>query len=77
MTERKNKPTLEDTFAMMLGDEYCDIHGVDCNAKSDGFGNTFYHCPLCKAESAAADVERIRKMNESIAFADFHTKTDA
>lgn len=68
---------LAETFALMQGDEFCEIHKTKCVAKSDGFGNTFYHCPACLAASEKADADRIRKMNADIAFADFHARTDA
>lgn len=77
MTSEEQSAALTETFGMMAGDEYCEIHGQKCVATSDGFGNTFYNCPQCMRERDENDRQRIAKMNVDIEFANWHARTDA
>lgn len=66
---------LAETFSMMMdGDDFCSIHQCATVPSIHGPAPV---CPQCAAENEAADAERIAKMNEDIAFADWHSRTDA
>jgi len=77
MTKAEQDAALTETFAAMLGEESCETHDTPCVGEKDGFGNILYYCPVCMAENAEADKRRIAAMNKSIAFADWHARTDA
>ena len=74
MTTAEQNAALAETFDAMLGGDECEIHNVPTVANSNG--DIGKHCPLCVAEAEKENAERVTKMNASIAFADWHAKTD-
>jgi hypothetical protein len=61
------------TFLAMQGEPRCAIHDIETLNSGDGISK---HCPHCLGETERENAEWVLRMNESIRFADWQSKTD-